>query len=95
MEDRCKAAGIQFKICDLDKACMPFKDDHFDLVIFTEVLEHIFAPPSAVLMEIKRIMNNRGKLIFSVPNIATLYNRIRLLFGVKPLENPDKQIKKD
>ena len=33
-------------------------------------------------------------MILSVPNIATLYNRIKLLFGITPLPNPDDQMKK-
>lgn len=94
MESRCKARGIQFKQCDLDEQSIPFEDDYFDLVIFTEVLEHIFAPPTEVLREIRRIVRVRGKLILSVPNIATLYKRIKLLFGITPLWNPDDLMKK-
>jgi SAM-dependent methyltransferase len=95
MEDRCKRAGIQLKVCDLDNVSIPFEDEYFDIVIFTEVLEHVFAPPTSILTEIKRIMRPSGKLILSVPNIATLSKRIRLLFGITPLPNPDKQMKKE
>jgi len=86
MESRCKAKNIQFKTCDLDEQSIPFKDDCFDFVIFTEVLEHVFALPTEVLREIRRIMCMGGKLILSVPNIAALYKRIKLLFGIKHME---------
>lgn len=92
---RCEARDIQFKTCDLDKQPLPFDGDYFDLVIFTEVLEHIFRPPTEVLKEISRIMREGSKLILSVPNIATLYNRVRLLFGISPLWHPDEQMKKE
>ena len=95
MEGRCKARDIQFKTCNLDEQPLPFEDNYFDLVIFTEVLEHIFNPPTEVLREVRRIMRGGGgKLILSVPNIATLYNRIKLLFGITPLGNPDELMKK-
>ena len=95
LENRCKAIGIEFKTCDLDEQSIPFNDDYFDIIIFTEVLEHIFSPPTRILKEIKRVLNIRGKLIISVPNIATLLNRIRFLFGKTPLMPADAQFKKD
>jgi len=94
MEERFKNAGIQLKTCDLDNCSLPFEDEYFDIVIFTEVLEHIFSPPTDVLTEIKRIIRPSGKLILSVPNIARLSNRIKLLFGMTPLVNGDDQMKK-
>ncbi|WGI17639.1 class I SAM-dependent methyltransferase [Methanonatronarchaeum sp. AMET-Sl] len=95
MENRCKEKDIEFKSCNLDKVSIPFEDNQFDIVIFTEVLEHIFAPPSKVLNEINRILKNNGKLIISVPNIASLHRRVKLLLGRNPLPHPDNQFKKD
>jgi len=95
MEDRCKTHDILFKVCDLDNQLVPFENDYFDVAIFTEVLEHVFAPPTVVLKEIRRIMRSRGKLILSVLNIATLVNRIKLVFGITPLPNPNSQLKKN
>lgn len=94
MEDRCKQAGIKLQVCNLDDASIPFEDEYFDVVIFTEVLEHVFAPPTNIITELKRIMRTSGKLILSVPNIARLSNRIKLLFGVTPLENANHQMNK-
>lgn len=45
---------------------LPFKDKNFDLVIFSEVLEHIRGSEAA-LEEIKRIKKNDGCLIISTP----------------------------
>jgi len=95
LRDRFAKANVQMKICDLDGETIPFEDDYFDVVIFTEVLEHVFAPPTQILKEIKRIMRPKGKLIISVPNIASLSKRIGLLKGISPLENPDSQMRKD
>lgn len=93
-EDACRVRGIRFKAHDLAEPPIPYETNYFDIVIFTEVLEHLFAPPSEVLMEINRIIAPGGRLIFSVPNMAALIKRVRLLFGMSPLPHPDEQMKK-
>lgn len=95
MEERCRAAGVRFELCDLDGAVLPFEDDYFDVIIFTEVLEHVFAPPSEVLAELRRVLAPGGLLILSVPNIARLSNRVRMLLGRSPLPDADVQLRKD
>ena len=94
LKDRCEARGVHLRTCDLGNEPIPFEDGFFDLVIFTEVLEHLFGPPSDVLREIRRILRDNGGLILSVPSIATLYNRVKLLLGATPLPNPDEQMKR-
>ncbi len=93
MKQRCEARDIMFKKCDLEKDHIPFEDNYFDVVIFTEVLEHLLVPPTVILREISRVLCGGGKLILSVPNFATLFNRIILLFGISPLASADNQMK--
>jgi SAM-dependent methyltransferase len=93
MKERCQASGIKFAVCDLARQPIPFPDNYFDLVIFTEVLEHLFALPSEVLKEIRRVMRAQGKLILSVPNFASLIKRIKLLLGINPLPAIDDQVR--
>ncbi|MEA1907277.1 MAG: class I SAM-dependent methyltransferase [Euryarchaeota archaeon] len=94
METRCKRKGIEHRVCDLANQPIPFEDGYFDVVIFTEVFEHLFAPPMEVMSEILRVLRGRGKLIFSTPNFATLLNRIKLLVGVCPMAPADAQMKR-
>lgn len=95
LQERLNAVGVQLKTCNLDDEPIPFASDSFDVVIFTEVLEHIFAPPSEVLREVGRILRKGGKLLLSVPNIARLMNRLKLLFGITPLKHPDITMQKN
>jgi SAM-dependent methyltransferase len=92
LKARCLEAGVEFRSCDLDLASIPFEGEFFDVVVFTEVLEHIFCPPSIILGEVKRILKPSGLLILSVPNIASLLNRVKLAFGFSPLEDADHQM---
>jgi SAM-dependent methyltransferase len=94
MEARCSEAGVEFETCDLDEVHVPFEDSRFDVIVFCEVLEHIFARPSEILNEIRRVLGPQGRLILSVPNIAALYQRVRLLFGKSPLDAADLQMGK-
>ena len=81
-----KKDNIYFIFYDLTltkRSYLPFKDECFDLIIFTEVLEHLIMPhpPYNLFKELKRILKNNGVLLLSTPNIAELAKRIRLLFG--------------
>lgn len=93
-KERFNKMGIEFNTCILGEEPIPYPNDYFDVVIFTEVLEHIFAPPTDILRDIKRVMRKGGKLLLSVPNMARLLNRVKLLFGITPLLHPDIQMQK-
>lgn len=93
MEKGCREFKVGFNICNLERDTIPFPDGYFDVVIFTEVLEHLFVRPSDVLNKIERVMRPQSLLIFTVPNIASLRKRIGLLFGISPLSSLDDAIK--
>lgn len=94
MKTRCEQKDIELRVCDLASQSIPFEDKYFDIVIFTEVFEHLFAPPTEIMREISRILCSGGKLIFSTPNFATLLNRIKLLIGICPMAPADDQMKR-
>ena len=50
----------------LDVTNLPFKNDHFDLIICNHVLEHINDDTKAI-KEIYRVLKNNGKAILQVP----------------------------
>jgi SAM-dependent methyltransferase len=70
---------------DLNKETLtiPLDDSSYDLIIITEVLEHLLWPQS-VLKECNRILNSTGKIIASVPNIVSLSYRIKWILGKIP-----------
>lgn len=55
-----------------DITSLPFKSNSFDLVLCSEVLEHIpnWKP---VLLELKRVLKSGGSLIISTPNSFSIY----------------------
>lgn len=58
------------KVADsfFDGEHIPFPDNSFDLVICTEVLEHAVEPFN-LLMEMKRVVKERGILLITVPSM--------------------------
>ena len=58
--------GGRWALAAADVACLPFKDDFFDLVICSEVLEHIQDHFQAI-REIVRVLKPGCNLVVSVP----------------------------
>lgn len=52
----------------------------YDVIIFADVLEHLY-DPVAVLKFYKKFLNKNGKMFISVPNVAVWYVRMWLLLG--------------
>lgn len=69
---------------DADSEDFPFKDEEFDVVVFSEVMEHLRFPRKA-LREIARVLKKGGRVIGSVPNSYRLRNRIKFVMG-KPFD---------
>lgn len=81
--------GIDAQVSDLSER-IPFPDESFDLIICSEVLEHLYFPEKA-LREINRVAKNDAIIIFSIPNIAYIQHRIRFLLGKSIFFNPKFQ----
>lgn len=52
----------------------------FDVIILADVLEHLF-DPTETLIGLKKYLNENGKIIISLPNIAYYRIRLALLLG--------------
>jgi SAM-dependent methyltransferase len=62
----------------------PYEDGRFDVVIFTEVLEHLSRDPLQTMSEINRITKPKGYLLLSTPNCASVRSVLRILRGGNP-----------
>jgi len=75
--------GIDVAEVNLESDPFPWASQTFDLVVCNQVFEHlknIFHP----IDEIARLLKPGGKLVISVPNLASLHNRVMLLLGLQP-----------
>jgi SAM-dependent methyltransferase len=83
-------AGIGCNLCDFfesfgspsaEKHRLPFGDDQFDVISCWETMEHFNFNPVGFIRELRRILKPDGEIFITVPNMAELENRMKLLCG--------------
>ncbi|OHD54267.1 MAG: hypothetical protein A2Y33_16480 [Spirochaetes bacterium GWF1_51_8] len=80
--EKVREKGIKTVKADLQEK-LPFKDGELDIVIATEVIEHIY-DTEAFMSELKRITKPSGSIIITTPNVASFARRLMLFFGKNP-----------
>lgn len=74
------------KFCDrvlvgnIETMKLPFKQRTFDVVMFGDVLEHLYEP-RATLEKVIPFLKDNGTIVVSLPNVANWKVRLKLLFG--------------
>ena len=78
----CKEAGLNVCQVDLDTAVALDGLDAktFDVIVISEVCEHLLNPRSALRLA-KRHLSANGTLVVTVPNAVPLFVRLPVLFG--------------
>jgi ubiquinone/menaquinone biosynthesis C-methylase UbiE len=76
-------AGITVHSLNIEKDKLPFSDDCIDVIVANQIMEHV-KEVYWLLHEISRTLKVGGSLIIGVPNLASLHNRLLLLFGEQP-----------
>jgi 2-polyprenyl-3-methyl-5-hydroxy-6-metoxy-1,4-benzoquinol methylase len=79
-----RARGVDARAVDLERAALPWPGGTFEAVVAAEVIEHV-VDTDHVLAEIARVLRPGGALVITTPNLASLENRLRLLFGRYPM----------
>jgi 2-polyprenyl-3-methyl-5-hydroxy-6-metoxy-1,4-benzoquinol methylase len=76
---------------DFENEKAPVPDCTYDVIVCADVIEHIFNTRNLV-SECYRILKPKGTCIFLTPNLVSLWNRYRALFGKMPLGHPGVSI---
>lgn len=71
--------GVGFVAADLNRD-LPSLEAAFDFVLLADVLEHLDHPERVVAWAL-RCLKPDGRLVISVPNVAHIYVRWKLLWG--------------
>jgi ubiquinone/menaquinone biosynthesis C-methylase UbiE len=78
-EAKKRYSSKQMSIVRGDCLVLPFKNKTFDIVVCSEVLEHIPQWKDA-LKELKRVLKDKGILIISTPNTFSIYYPQKVFF---------------
>lgn len=82
--ERARARKISAHVHDVEGSRLPFGDGTVDCVFAGEVIEHLI-DTDHFLGECRRVLRPGGRLVLTTPNLASLENRLRLLFGRYPM----------
>ena len=84
-------SGIEFIKHDLEIVPFLLEDASFDLVHFTNVLEHLHNR-SGVLSEVKRLLKPDGFSVISIPNTGTKWKKMLRSVGLDSRDDRDHKI---
>lgn len=77
-----KKTTLDFHHLNIEETPLPFPDEAFDIVLLSEVIEHLVASPVFALSEIKRVLKKAGIFILTTPNACSLDKVYKLICGV-------------
>ena len=77
--------GIKTYSNNIESEALPFHNESIDLFICNQILEHT-KELFFIFHEITRSLKVGGFVIVGIPNVASLHNRIGLLFGKHPTQ---------
>ena len=70
--------NIRFDLNSMEK--LPVKENCFDIVVCSEIIEHI-ENPWKLFMDSKKVLKKDGILIVTTPNVQSLFSRIKFFFN--------------
>lgn len=85
--------GVDVRRWNIDNEPCPYPPESFDVILFSEVIEHLANPPIEALREIGSRLAPGGFLLISTPNQFYLKSRLRTLADLllcRPFEHDDE-----
>jgi SAM-dependent methyltransferase len=66
---------------DAERDPFPYPDEHFDLVVAGEIIEHMTQDPMHLLVESRRVLRDGGALLVTTPNVGSITSVAKTLDG--------------
>jgi 2-polyprenyl-3-methyl-5-hydroxy-6-metoxy-1,4-benzoquinol methylase len=91
-ETRMRDAGVAVAVRDVERDALPADAGAADIVLCSELIEHLEGDVSHLLREARRVLRPGGALLLTTPNHASIEHRWALLRGrsvYPPLDLPD------
>jgi SAM-dependent methyltransferase len=76
---------LAFDLFNVETDDFPYADASFDVVIFSELIEHLGLNPVRTLSEIHRVLRPDGIVVVTTPNALSLERLEAYLYGTRPM----------
>jgi ubiquinone/menaquinone biosynthesis C-methylase UbiE len=92
--DTLRSQQVEVAAANIERDPLPFAANSLQVVMSNQTLEHV-KEIFWILHEASRVLQVGGHLIIGVPNLASLHNRLMLLFGLQPtcLQNASAHVR--
>jgi SAM-dependent methyltransferase len=70
---------------DVSQESVPAENQSVDVVVISEVIEHLVDPDHAIEECIRVLRPGTGLLVLTTPNLGWWFNRFQLLLGLQPI----------
>jgi len=77
-----RSRGVEVTVMDASNQ-FPYNNGSFDVITANQVLEHVYNADN-LLNECYRVLDDRGIILISSPNLCSLFQRLLILFGNQP-----------
>jgi len=79
---------FEFSLVNLNEQNLPYQDGKFDVIVCSDVLEHL-ENPSKCIRELRRVIKPAGLVFITIPNVANVLQRLYfLVYGNSKRFNP-------
>jgi 2-polyprenyl-3-methyl-5-hydroxy-6-metoxy-1,4-benzoquinol methylase len=82
--------GFKYIGLDLSKGLQGIPERYFDMVIYTEVIEHIPLSPYEQIQPFDNLLRKGGRIIISTPNQSSIVHIAKLFKGIPLFDTPEK-----
>lgn len=76
--------ALPMRNVDVEREPFPYPDEHFDVALCCELIEHLTEDPMQMMCELNRVLKWGGLLILTTPNIASAFSIREALAGSSP-----------
>jgi 2-polyprenyl-3-methyl-5-hydroxy-6-metoxy-1,4-benzoquinol methylase len=82
--------GLKYLGVDLSKGLEGVPENHYDMIIYTEVIEHIPVAPYEQLQPFDKHLTPGGKVIVTTPNLTSIVHIAKLFMKIPLFAEPEK-----
>lgn len=75
---------FEMKRLDAERDAFPYPDEHFDVALCCELIEHLAEDPMHMLLEMNRVLKWGGLAVVTTPNISSAISVQEVLAGHSP-----------